>query len=363
MSEDSILKKYVCKNPFEYFDVQETASYICCPSWCPTRIEKENDRLGWDGTTIKKIQKSVLDGSYKYCNKKVCPSLNNLINNGKVSENFVKKEDFLKHYEITDINDVNNINFDCKNILFGFDRSCNLKCPSCRLSMVINDGVESLQYNYKMKVLETIESKLSKTIESILITGSGDPFYSNIYRNYLINFDETKYPNLKEIRLITNGIMLDKKMWNSLNAKKFIKQIEVSIDAGTKETYENVTRINGNWDRLVRNLKFISTLKTVNYFQLSFVVSELNYKEMIKFYQLITQIFIGRNFEVIFRQHVYWGMGKYTEEEVENISIFNKTHKNHNLFLDELYKIHSKPLVDHNFHHLIEKNKIIKRLL
>jgi len=353
MVDENILKKFVCKNPFEYFDIQEHASYVCCPSWCPTKINTETDVLGWDGDIANKIRKSVLDGSYSYCDKKVCPSLNTLINTGKKPVNFILKKEFDKYYKISNINDIDNINFNCKHVLFGFDRSCNLKCPSCRLGMVVNDKIDSNDYKSKLNILNTIEEKLSNTIESILITGSGDPFYSNIYRNYLINFDEKKYPNLEEIKIITNGIMLDKKMWDSLNANKFIKQIEVSIDAGTKETYENITRLNGNWNRLISNLKFISKIQSINVFQLSFVVSELNYKEMSLFYDIIVDIFKGRRFEVVYRQHVFWGLGKYTEKEVEEISIFKKEHKNHEQFINELKKIHNKKFVNHNFNHLI----------
>lgn len=358
MKSESKLKQFVCKNPFEYFDIQENSSYICCPSWCSKDVFTNNGKLGWDDYSNIDVRKSVLDGSYKYCDKNICPSLNKLLNTNEIPNNFVKKDKFVEYYSIQNLNDLNNIEFDCKNILFGFDRSCNLKCSSCRVGMVINDRIDSDEYKLKLNILNTIEQRLAKTLKSILITGSGDPFYSNLYRNYLINFDKSKYPNLDEIKIITNGIMLDEKLWNSLNAKDFIKSIEISIDAGTKQTYENVTRLNGNWDRLLSNLKFISQIKSVDFFQLSFVVSELNYMEMILFYDLITNIYRGRKFEVVFRQHVYWEDGKYTKEEVDSLSIFNISHKKHNLFLKELNKIYNKPFVNHNFNHLVKKNII-----
>lgn len=358
MNSESKLKQFVCKNPFEYFDIQENSSYICCPSWCSKDVFTTNGKLGWDDYHSKNVRKSILDGSYKYCDKNVCPSLNKLLNTKEIPNNFIRKDRFIQHYSINDYNDLDNIEFDCKHILFGFDRSCNLKCPSCRLNMVVNDKIDSDEYKLKLDILNTIEQKLARTLESILITGSGDPFYSNLYRNYLINFDKSKYPNLNEIKIITNGIMLDEKMWNSLNAKDYIKSIEVSIDAGSKDTYEKVTRLNGNWDRLISNLKFMSTLSTINFFQLSFVVSELNYTEMYSFYELIVDIFKGRKFEVVFRQHVHWEEGKYSEDEVNSISIFKPTHSNHNLFLNEFNKIYNKQFVNHNFNHLVQKSII-----
>ena len=375
---EDILKRYVCKNPFEYFDVSEDASHICCPSWCSTDVKTDNGKLGWNDKTINKVRKSVLDGSYKYCDKNVCPSLNRLLNTGKTSSGtpsqtltidemsvvdvnsskdkynrsspLISKETFIKYHSINDINDINDIEFECKHILFGFDRSCNLKCPSCRSCLVLNDKIDSESHIKKLNILNTIESKLANTIESILITGSGDPFYSNLYRNYLINFNKSKYPKLKEIKIITNGIMLDGKLWNSLKSKEYIKSIEVSIDAGTQKTYENITRLNGNWDRLINNLNFLSTIKTVNKFYLSFVVSELNYMEMSIFYDKMANIFKGLNYEVAFRQHIYWEEGNYTKSEVDDISIFTPTHNKHIHFLEELHNALLNPFVNPNYH-------------
>jgi MoaA/NifB/PqqE/SkfB family radical SAM enzyme len=207
----------------------------------------------------------------------------------------------------------------------------------------------------KLRTLKTIEDKFSKSIKTILITGSGDPFYSNIYRNYLINFDESKYPNLETIRLITNGKMLNQKMWDSLAAKRFIKEIEISIDAGTKYTYEKVTRINGNWNTLISNLRFVSGLDTVKKLTLSFVVSEKNYLEMDLFRILMKDIFKESSFELFlnYTQHVYWGDGAYNEEEVKGIQVFNSDHPFFESFIQELKKINGDKYVLHNFHHLL----------
>ena len=44
-------------------------------------------------------------------------------------------------------------------------------------------------------------------------------------------------------------------MWDSMpNVHKYVKSCEISIDAGTKDTYENKTRLGGNWENLMNNL-------------------------------------------------------------------------------------------------------------
>lgn len=355
------LNKYVCKNPFEYMDLQPYQVYVCCPSWCPKTIRDGKEEICWDTESAIEIRKSVMDGSYKYCDHNVCPSLNQLLNTNEVPGNFMKKEDFYEYHKINGIEDLDKIDTNPEHVLFGFDRSCNLKCPSCRLDFVPNDSVTSEKHIEKIKTLNTIEDKFSRNIKTILITGSGDPFYSNVYRNYLINFDKKKYPRLEEIKIITNGRMLNRKMWDSLSAKEYIKSIEISIDAGTKYTYENVTRLYGNWDILIENLKFISTITTINHLCLSFVVSEKNYLEMSIFYEQMSEIFKNSFFKLRlnYTQHVHWGDGAYTIDEVNSISVFNETHPFFDSFIIELQKISDKKNITHNFHHLLKKSNII----
>ena len=352
------LNKYVCTNPFSYMDLQPYQVYVCCPSWCPTSIRDGKEEIEWDTNTAIDIRKSVLDGTYRHCDHNVCPSLNKLLNTNEIPINFIEKEKFLNYHKINSIEDVEKIETHPENVLFGFDRSCNFKCPSCRLDLVSNDDENSKKHQDKLKTLYEIETKFASHIKTILITGSGDPFYSKIYRNYLINFDIKKYPNLQYINIITNGKMLNKKMWNSLQAKKYIGSIEISIDAGTKYTYENITRLNGDWDMLLDNLKFVSTIDTINYLTLSFVVSEKNYLEMGMFYNIMTDIFKSSSFKlhINYTQHVHWGDGAYTEEEVKKIQVFKEDHPFFNSFMNQLYYINKKEIVTHNFHHLLNKN-------
>lgn len=352
MKNTNILKKYVCLSPFVHLDVQNNGDYLCCPSWCSVDIGS-NDRLDWFSDDANKVRESMLDGSYKYCDHSVCPNLNLLINVGEIPYGFMEKNEFLKKYKIETIND---FKVGPEDLLFGWDRSCNLKCPSCRSNFVQNDKEDSEEYKVKYDLLKKVEDEFGQSVKRLMITGSGDPFYSNVYRNYLKDFDKSKYPNLEKIQIITNGNLLTEKMWNSLKAAPYIKQIEISIDAGTKETYENITRLGGKWDRLIENLKFLSTIDTLEDMMVSMVVSQQNYKEMLTFYELICDIFKSSKFylHINFRQHVYWGTGSYSIEEVNKISVFEKNHELHNDFKNELMKIHSKPFVNHNFNHLLE---------
>lgn len=367
--DKEILKKFVCEMPFIYTDIQWSTQFICCPSWAPKniRVDEDGDETdfpvnetddvmrNWTSYPVRKIRNSVLDGSYKYCDHKICPRLNELINTGRKPYLFKEIDEFRNEYNIHTELDVKNFKTPPEEILFGFDRSCNLKCPSCRVALIPNDNLDSKEHKAKLHLLKSIEDNFAIGLKRILVTGSGDPFYSKIYRDYLINFDIKKYPKLEQLQIITNGNLLDEKMWNSLKAAPYIKTIEISIDAGTKDTYENKTRLNGNWDRLINNLKFLSTRNTIDEFICSMVVSKHNYKEMFTFYELITDIFKDSKFSkgllINFRQLVDWGT--YPKSILKDLQIFNKEHDLYNDFIQELKKIHNKKNVNHNFHHLI----------
>lgn len=356
-----ILKKFVCTRPFQYLDFQQTSQWVCCPSWCPTNISnssnlvlnlKRNVETNWFSETAQDIRASVMDGSYRHCDKAVCPSLNKLINAQEVSENFIPVESVKKILGINSLEDLSSFRALPEEIVFGFDRSCNLKCPSCRIDLVANDSTDSIDYKMKLHMIHLIESKLAGSLKKIYITGSGDPFYSKIYRDYLMNFDINKYPNLEYIILITNGILLNQKMWQSLKAAPYVKSIEVSLDAGTQITYETLTRLGGDWVRLIDNLNFLSTLKTLDNIVLSFVVSENNFLEMKTFYDLMMTIFKNSNagIQINFRQLVHWDYNAYSKEQTESLQVFNSTHPKYENFKKEFEQILGLPNITHNFY-------------
>jgi MoaA/NifB/PqqE/SkfB family radical SAM enzyme len=154
------------------------------------------------------------------------------------------------------------------------------------------------------------------------------------FRDFLRNFNKSKWPNLKSIHLHTNATRWNKEMWESMpNIHPYVKSCEISVDAGTKETYETKTRINGNWDVLLDNLKFISTIPTLSSVKTSFVVQQKNYKEMKLFYDLMYSIF-GKKVNVFFGKITNWGT--FTDEDFLSEQIWNESHPEYNEFVKEV---------------------------
>jgi MoaA/NifB/PqqE/SkfB family radical SAM enzyme len=149
-------------------------------------------------------------------------------------------------------------------------------------------------------------------------------------------------------------------MWNSFKAKSLIRVLEISLDAGNKETYENTVRLNGDWDKLLSNIEYLLKQKDVEHFYFSMVVSEYNYKEMEQMYNLIMDMVknVGmdkyQKVNLMYRQILFTN-AKYTIQDINNISVFDKSHPKFEDFKKELMKVHHRPNVTHNFSHLLSK--------
>jgi MoaA/NifB/PqqE/SkfB family radical SAM enzyme len=208
-------------------------------------------------------------------------------------------------------------------------------------------GIERIE-----KTIEEIDTYYSANVKTLYITGTGDPFVSVSFRNYLRNFNPKKYPKLTSIHFHTNASMWTKEMWDSMpNVHKYVTSCEISIDAGTQNTYENKTRLGGKWDTLINNLKFISTIDTLKSVKTSFVVQDSNYMEMETFYNLMYSIF-GKKVNVFFGKIINWGT--FSDGEFKLKQVWDINHPEHELFKKEFNRIWKNTNLFHNLYEFVD---------
>jgi len=350
------LKNYICALPFTNIQLHKNESYMCCPSWLLKALPNDVPLKDvWNSNEAKDIRKSIIDGDYKYCDKSECPHLSQLVNfgeNGDLGPIAPKPlaQEILKDYDY----DTGEMSTTPQWVNFSFDRSCNYKCPSCRIGLIVADSKEIKEIT---STIEEIEEFYANNIKILYITGTGDPFASVSFRNFLRNFDPKKYPKLEQIHLHTNASLWTKEMWDSMpNIHRYVKTCEISIDAGTKETYENLTRVGGKWETLIENLKFINTIPRLKNIKTSFVVQSHNYKEMKIFLDLMKSIFNKKAY-VYFGKILNWG--HLSEGEYMLLKVWDKSHPEYSEFLKELNKIWKEPQQFHNLHEFINVKKTI----
>jgi len=366
-NKDKDLHGYYCKQPFTHFEVKEDGKvHLCCPSYLPYvpgNINEKSIEEIWNGEPALELRRSILNGEYNYCSRVTCPAIQN---------NTLKKVDYIiditKKYpdlisdgkigfdEIKVITKVYNEGIDKltdeelkiplpTHINLSEDKSCNLHCPSCRVKKIMyKSGTKfNRAKNLNDKLVEAFLTTPTDRFFTINCCGSGDPFASKIYRNMLYNINGNDFPNLK-IDIQTNGLLFTKTMWNKLHKiHNNLRRCEISFDAGTKETYEQKTRLGGNWDILLKNCDFLDN-KSKDFIQFNikyhYVVQVTNYKEMPICIKLILDRF--QNFEKI--QFVLvndWNT--WSKEEFESQCMWKTTHPEHEQFLEVL----RDPIFDH----------------
>jgi pyruvate-formate lyase-activating enzyme len=346
-SEAGIMSKkghLFCSKPFEWFEVTQLNGrggvYLCCPSWLDTPIgnlQYQSVSEIWNGEQAQRIRRSILDGSFEYCNRSRCSFLQNESGPVKRVED-VEDRDLRTAIE----KKLTTLPYGPKQIVCTYDRSCNLSCPSCRTEVI----VESESKQDILNIQQRIQNEALKDASYLHISGSGDPFGSPFFRKWLQTMKRQDMPNLERIHLQTNGMLWTSKMWGTIagEIQQLVRSAEISIDAATPETY-SMNRRGGDFEQLLENLEFISKLRRTGPLEsvkISMVVQENNFMEMPDFARL------GRRLDfdtVYFGQLVNWGT--FSEEEFADRAIHLPGHPRHAEFVSLLQsEIFDDPLVD-----------------
>lgn len=338
-SDTNLVGKY-CSKPFTWAEIDMHGRvWLCCPSWLPYPIgnilENTLEEL-WNNEKAQTLRNQIFTGDWKYCQHKFCPliqsnSLDNIedIINGKVNHVSSSEIDCL-------INKKTKVGILPTQINFSNDESCNLKCPSCRVDKILHTTGELYDKRKIIndKIVESLFNTPTDRTFSIFVTGSGDPFASKIFRNMLMNIDGDMFPNLS-INLQTNGTMFTSKMWDQLyKVHKNLKSIRISFDAASQYTYENKTRIGGNWDLLLKNCDFLND-KCAEYSNLNivtdFVIQKDNFNEIPEYVNLVTTRYPNFN-EIAFSLVTDWGT--WDKDIYNDKCIWKTNHPQFNDFLD-----------------------------
>lgn len=280
-----------CLVPFQHFQISVGGyCYSCCFSWTKVghigRLTKNKSIMEiWNGKRIQYIRKCVLeDRLEEVCDFEYCPIA---IKNKRIRLNEIKTDDRQLDRIIQQIR-LGKTYLDTAPYTFELSHNgaCNLNCIMCE-SKTQNTRKDKYLDRH---IFSTLLPEVLPEVSELVLSGYGDPLFNRYSRRFLQTLDAASYPSLK-ISLITNGLLLTRKLWESIKHNRY-GTINVSVDASTKKTYEFIRR-NGDWDVLRKNLGFISTLRKQQVFEkfiLSFIVMKKNYKEIKNFARLCLEL-------------------------------------------------------------------------
>ena len=250
-NEDFDGRDWLCKSPFTYAEVRRNGEvHMCCPNWSPVVIGNVlESTLGeiWQGPRARAQRGSILDGSYGWCNRDTCSP----IRNRRLEPRTPERTKQLVDRGSSSFPEV---------VHFVVDESCNLACPSCRRERLpqLADVERDRGYRVITGVLDHLFAEPHLRYQTLSMDGSGEVFSSELYRKLFEShpvFNRADlWPNLR-FRLITNGTMMTPKVQDRhRHIMSRLLQLEVSVDAGDRHSYEQV-RLGGRWDLLWENLR------------------------------------------------------------------------------------------------------------
>ena len=272
-----------CPRPFDTVLIDKQGScYACeCTAWLPQSIGNLQvnslERI-INSETHRHLTGSIDDRSYRYCNEKQCPYIqSNTV--GHTDSGVVIKE-----------------------LRLAIDDSCNLRCPSCRNSLVFHKS--GSQFDKRIRLADRINDWLAAQSHplTVHIGSDGDPFASHVYRHFMYN---TPTKDNIGYSILTNGLMFEEHHRSVPNVISNLKLLGVSMDGATKDTYEKL-RLGGSWDKIQRNLSCMARVKEKHgfWFRFHVVVQQDNWVEMKTFTKLANTYGVD---EIYFSKIQDWG--------------------------------------------------------
>lgn len=301
---DKPIKGPHCSRPFgSYAEFSYGGGlYCCCISWVDLpfgNITSLDPDTVWNSIVAKIFRLSIINKTFSFCKKGSCKIL---------PKNF--------EYDPSYVSDLYNLNVtEPTNIIVSIDKSCNLKCKSCR-----NEFYTKISKDEKIILYQKEHIKKSHWLSkaSVLVfAGMGEVFLSKVYQELLYDTE-----NLRRnfVHILSNGILFNEKAWEKLYSRYKNIDVSISIDAATEKTYKLLR--GGDWNTLLKNLQMLSKRRRENKigkFRLSFVVQMCNYKEM----ELFVKIAEDLNVDEVRFQRIL-DSGSYSKEEFKKVSILDE---------------------------------------
>jgi MoaA/NifB/PqqE/SkfB family radical SAM enzyme len=271
----------VCSYPFTFIEIRQDGNvWPCCPGWATIplgNIFKLSFDDIWNGKQAQEFRRSVLDGSYEYCDFTRCKvhldGKDHNLNMDVMSDKIQAKElgyveRMAKYPEILNL---------------GQDNSCNVRCIMCRDHQIHTSSEETAKLN---NMVENVFLPMCKDAKHIICSPSGELFASR-HSRFLIKAIAESCSDAKFI-VRTNGLLCDKKNCDALGITNKMENVVISLHAVTKSMYDKIVK-DSDFDRIMKNIEWLAQMKKQNkirFFRLVMVVSRINYRQMKDFAEL-----------------------------------------------------------------------------
>ncbi len=312
-------EKLYCTYPF--MNLHLTSNGIYCCSWLMgveglnnVPLEAGKDLVkAWKSEAFQRVRESIRDGSYRHCRLDCCPLVRgervNLLTLYEMRTFYPGIADFIEGKALWYSEMPGFVNI-------SIDTICDLSCPSCNRHLLPNISRQT-----RSEIIDSIKD-VNKNLKAIYIAGMGEPFFSPLYLEWMMNFRKKDFPALEEIEINTNGLKLSPELWEKLpeDLKSLTSMMIISIDGATAATYEK-NRKGGSFKTLLKNLAFVKELRNsgrIRHLKAYFTYQANNYREMPGMVELARRF----SFDLVsFERLRNWGSykpGAYRRRDIGN---------------------------------------------
>lgn len=328
----------ICPFAFSKMYIGVNEYVPCCHSWLkPHYFELDHSGDPWKSSAAITLRQEMLKGNFEYCDRNKCQKPLIEIDTLEVIDT---AEAFIDSMNLSKIKSGKLSELDVTAVIFAVDDRCNLACGSCRKEKITKTS-RPIQSDIFAALLKF--RRYLPHLRFIDFAGYSEFFFIEWTKDLIGKINKNSAPNLKGINILSNGTLLDQKMYDSLGeGKEWINCLNISIDAGDEETYQKVR--GANWKQLLKNLDFISKLRRSNkirHLVFNFTVHKYNYHSIEDFIRL------GKEFnvdEVLFTGIYDWSdTMKYDYSES---AVHIPTHPEYSQFLAIKNRVENESLVN-----------------
>ncbi len=302
-------RELFCKNPWNCIELNNDGKcFFCNPCFSNFNsignIFEDSIEEIWNGERAQNFRRDVMEKKYTFCNYENC--------NGNKTNTLEYNDTIAPLPEYINI---------------GYDYTCGQRCIICR------DDYYALPPETCKKwedALKTHIIPITKNVKYMFINCRGEFFDSkHTQKMYAAIIDNN--PNIK-VDFISNGIKCNEENLKKYNLLDKVFKIHISLHAATRETYKKIFRVD-KFDEVMKNVQFISSLKKsgkIQEFEIMFVITAENYKDMPKFVKLAQELDARAAFSACIG-----GYAKYILNR-EDYAVFYQNHHNYNDFVKML---------------------------
>lgn len=299
-----------CYTPFSIVQIDHDGDVLLCscPADMPYTIGNiYNNSLQeiWLNESAQRVRQAVIDQDFTYCSWN-CSSLPNLPDRPLVLPTV---PDFPRIVKVD------------------LDKSCNLKCPSCRENSIMEKNSDRI--NKQIEIFDELKRWALNNPDKHLVIiplGGGEVFASHSGLKFIQSLQNFPGKNL-HLQITTNGTLVYKNKELLMNIKPLLQSFVISLDAATAETYKQVR--GGDWDEVMRGMEFLhQTLKLP--LTLRFVIQKSNWQEIQQFAELADRF----NAKFHYQKLLDWG--HWTIDWWHKNNVFDRTGQDFELALDQL---------------------------